>query len=329
MYGVPILKVDHLSTHFFTDAGVVRAVDDVSLTIDSSETLAIVGESGCGKSMTALSILGLVPTPPGRIVRGAVRWRRDGGVIDLVSAPARLLREIRGAEIAMIFQEPMTALNPVMRVGDQIAEVLEAHGRARGATVRARVVELLTLVGIPEPVLRASSYPHELSGGMRQRAMIAMALACEPSLLIADEPTTALDVTIQAQILVLLKELKDKLRMALILITHDFGVVANVADRVAVMYAGRIVETAPVRDIFAHPRHPYTEGLLKAIPPLQRRPEGLRLATIPGTVPNLARLPVGCPFQDRCYKMQARCRETMPPLEEKAVGHMARCYFPS
>lgn len=322
-----LLEVKNLRTYFDTDEGTVKAVDDVSFSIEPGETLAIVGESGCGKSMTAHSILRLVPRPPGRIAGGEILWHRDGEAVDLVPLSQEAMQSIRGREIAMIFQEPMTSLNPVMRVGEQIVEALEAHHAASQDAMQQRVVELLTLVGIPDPAARTKDYPHQMSGGMRQRIMIAMALACRPRLLIADEPTTALDVTIQAQVLTLLASLQAKLGMALILITHDLGVVAEVASRVAVMYAGKIVELATVHELFAHPRHPYTQGLLQAIPPLEKQPAGTRLATIPGRVPNLAKLPVGCPFQDRCPKVEQQCREHMPELEEKAKGHEARCFL--
>lgn len=320
-----LLDVHDLSTAFFTSEGVVRAVDDVSFSIAAGETLAVVGESGCGKSVTALSLLRLIQSP-GKITAGEIWWHRRPERIDLLRLDELAMRSVRGADIAMIFQEPMTALNPVMRIGEQIREALEVHRVASGAAATQRVVELLQQVGIPEPVQRAGEYPHQLSGGMRQRAMIAMALACQPRLLIADEPTTALDVTIQAQILHLLRSLQRELQMGLLIITHDLGVVAAVADRVAVMYAGKIVEQAPVRELFAHPRHPYTEGLLKSVPTFAARGTRARLATIPGRVPSLAHLPVGCAFQERCYKAQEKCR-TMPPLDEKAAGHTARCFF--
>ncbi|MBI4367559.1 MAG: ABC transporter ATP-binding protein [Deltaproteobacteria bacterium] len=325
---MPLLAVDNLSTHFRTDAGVVRAADEVSFSIAAGETIGLVGESGCGKSVTALSLIRLITSPPGRIVGGRVLFARNGHAVDLARVDGRTLRAVRGAEIAMIFQEPMTALNPVMRIGAQIAENLLAHRRADRRQARGQAIQLLRRVGIPEPETRIDHYPHELSGGMRQRVMIAMAIACRPKLLIADEPTTALDVTIQAQILSLLADLQRQEGMAILLITHDLGIVAHMASRVAVMYAGRIVETAAVRALFAHPRHPYTAGLLQAIPPLAKRPGNARLATIPGVVPHLARLPVGCPFQDRCPRVQPRCRETMPELETKAPEHWARCFYP-
>lgn len=321
-----LLDVCHLSTSFFTSDGIVKAVDDVSFSVAAGETLALVGESGCGKSVTALSLLRLIQ-PPGKITHGEIWLHRDRERINLLALPAPTMRSVRGADIAMIFQEPMTALNPVMRIGEQIRESLVVHGKATGAAADRRVVDLLTQVGIPEPAQRAEEYPHNLSGGMRQRAMIAMALACQPRLLIADEPTTALDVTIQAQILQLLRSLQREFQMGLLIITHDLGVVAAVADRVAVMYAGKIVEHATVREVFARPRHPYTEGLLKAIPTFAARGTRARLATIPGRVPSLAQLPTGCVFQERCYKVQASCRTTPVPLEEKAVHHTARCFF--
>ncbi|MBI2343033.1 MAG: ABC transporter ATP-binding protein [Deltaproteobacteria bacterium] len=323
-----LLDVRGLRTHFFTDDGIVKAVDDLSFSIAAGETLALVGESGCGKSMTALSLLRLVPEPPGRIVDGEIWFEGRTGRHDLCRLAPPALRAIRGREIAMIFQEPMTALNPVMRIGEQIAEALTIHLPLAREVVQAQVVEGLARVGIPEPARRMADYPHQLSGGMRQRAMIAMALACRPRLLIADEPTTALDVTIQAQILHLLRQLQRELQMAMLLITHDLGVVAAVADRVAVMYAGMIVEVAPVETLFSRPRHPYTVGLLQAIPTLQRGHARARLATIPGRVPHLARLPVGCPFQERCPRVTAACREALPELASCGSATAVRCIHP-
>ncbi len=321
----PLLEVEHLSTVFATRDGLVKAVDDVSFSIRAGETLAMVGESGCGKSVTALSLLRLIQSP-GKITGGSVWLHRQHERVDLLQLDPPALRAVRGADIAMIFQEPMTALNPVMRIGEQIQESLEVHRVASGVGAQHRVVELLQQVGIPEPVQRARDYPHQLSGGMRQRAMIAMALACHPRVLIADEPTTALDVTIQAQILSLLSGLQKEMHMGLLLITHDLGVVATVADQVVVMYAGKIVEQAPVRELFHHPKHPYTEGLLKAVPTFAQRGTRAPLATIPGRVPDLAHLPPGCAFQDRCYKAQPQC-STPPNLEEKSPKHRARCFF--
>jgi peptide/nickel transport system ATP-binding protein len=321
----PLLAVEDLRTHFFTRDGVVRAVDGVSYTVGAGETLAVVGESGCGKSVTALSILRLVPSPPGRIVGGAVRFAGR----DLLEASEAEMRDIRGNDIAMIFQEPMTSLNPVLRVERQIGETLRLHQGLDRAAAARRAVEMLRLVNIPEPERRARQYPHELSGGMRQRVMIAMALACDPKLLIADEPTTALDVTIQAQILDLMRALKARSGAAIILITHDLGVVAEMAARVVVMYAGRKVEEAPVRDLFLKPRHPYTLGLLASVPRLGAtigREDVPRLAEIPGVVPSLREEIRGCAFAPRCAFAVERCRREAPPLEEKAPGHRAACF---
>jgi peptide/nickel transport system ATP-binding protein len=321
----PLLAVEDLRTHFFTRDGVVRAVDGVSYAVSAGETLAVVGESGCGKSVTALSILRLVPSPPGRIVGGTVRFAGR----DLLGASEAEMRAIRGNEIAMIFQEPMTSLNPVLRVTRQIGETLRLHQGLDRAAAARRAVEMLRLVNIPEPERRARQYPHELSGGMRQRVMIAMALACNPKLLIADEPTTALDVTIQAQILDLMRALKARSGAAIILITHDLGVVAEMAERVVVMYAGRKVEEAPVREIFRQPRHPYTLGLLASVPRLGATlgtKEAPRLTEIPGVVPSLREPIEGCAFAPRCAYAVARCRREAPPLEAKAPGHIAACF---
>jgi peptide/nickel transport system ATP-binding protein len=321
----PLLAIEDLKTHFFTRDGVVRAVDGVSYSVNAGETLAVVGESGCGKSVTALSILRLVPSPPGRIVGGAIRFEGR----DLLTLGDAEMRAIRGNEISMIFQEPMTSLNPVLTVSHQIGEALRLHQGLDAAAAEARAVEMLRLVRIPEPERRARQYPHELSGGTRQRVMIAMALACNPKLLIADEPTTALDVTIQAQILDLMRELKAKIGAAIILITHDLGVVAEMAERVVVMYAGRKVEEAPVRDLFRRPCHPYTLGLLASVPRLGAtlgRKEAPRLAEIPGVVPSLREPIVGCAFAPRCAYASERCRREAPALEEKAPGHFAACF---
>jgi len=324
----PLLEVDDLKTYFFTRDGVVRAVDGVSFSVERGETLAIVGESGCGKSVTSLSILRLIASPPGRTVAGRVLFEGH----DLLELPDPEMRRIRGNAISMIFQEPMTSLNPVLTIGRQIAEVLMLHrGLGREDAMR-RAVEMLKLVHMPEPERRVEQYPHELSGGMRQRVMIAMALACEPRLLIADEPTTALDVTIQAQILDLMRELKDRTGAAIVLITHDLGVVAEMAQRVLVMYAGRKVEEAPVAALFAHPRHPYTRGLLDSIPKLgSSKVNGakrgvMRLSEIAGTVPSLQEPIVGCAFAPRCTYATSRCRSEYPPLEEKAAGHSVACW---
>jgi peptide/nickel transport system ATP-binding protein len=321
----PLLAIDDLRTHFFTRDGIVRAVDGVSFGVGAGETLAVVGESGCGKSVTALSILRLVPSPPGRTVSGTIRF--DGA--DLLRLSEAEMRRIRGNAISMIFQEPMTSLNPVLTLARQIGETLTLHQGLHTAAAQRRAIEMLRLVRIPEAERRARQYPHELSGGMRQRVMIAMALACHPRVLIADEPTTALDVTIQAQILDLMRELKTQIGAAIILITHDLGVVAEMAQRVVVMYAGRKVEEAPVRDLFRGPRHPYTLGLLASVPRLgatlgNREPP--RLAEIPGTVPSLREPIIGCAFAPRCAFAVARCRREAPPLEEKAPGHVAACF---
>jgi peptide/nickel transport system ATP-binding protein len=320
----PLLEVVDLKTYFFTRDGVVRAVDGVSFSVYTGETLAIVGESGCGKSVTSLSILRLIASPPGRIVSGRVRFEGR----DLLDLSERQMRAVRGNEISMIFQEPMTSLNPVLTIGRQIAESLELH---RGLSTRAatqRAIAMLRLVNMPEPERRVTQYPHQLSGGMRQRVMIAMALACDPRLLIADEPTTALDVTIQAQILDLMRALKDKTGAAIVLITHDLGVVAEMAQRVVVMYAGRKVEEAPVAQLFDQPRHPYTQGLLNSIPRLKQKGIGAsaRLAEIPGVVPSLLQEPSGCIFEPRCAYATERCRTEYPPFEAKTASHFAACW---
>jgi oligopeptide/dipeptide ABC transporter ATP-binding protein len=316
----PLLEVRDLRTHFRTDDGLVRAVDGVSFELNAGETLAVVGESGSGKSVTALSILRLVASPPGFHAGGEILFRGR----DLLALPADAMRAIRGREISMIFQEPQSSLNPVHTCGAQIAEVVETHEKAGRAAARARAIEMLKLVGIPSPDQRADEYPHQLSGGMRQRVMIAMALVCRPAVLIADEPTTALDVTIQAQVLELLGRLRVDLGMAVLLITHDLGVVAESADRVAVMYAGQVVESADVRTLFGRTLHPYTAGLLASLPRLGRRAERLRV--IPGGVPNPARFPSGCRFHPRCPIAQARCRESVPALEALGEGHLVRCW---
>jgi peptide/nickel transport system ATP-binding protein len=323
----PLLVVDGLTTCFDLRSGVVTAADRVSFSLAPHETLAIVGESGCGKSITALSLMRLVPEPPGRIAAGSVRLAG----VDLLALDEAAMREIRGKDLAMIFQEPMTSLNPVLSIGAQIAEVLLLHETLTRREAWSRAVDMLRLTRIPEPEQRAREYPHQLSGGMRQRAMIAMALACNPKVLIADEPTTALDVTIQAQILDLILDLQKKLGTAVILITHDLGVVAETAQRVIVMYAGRKVEEAPVEELFARPQHPYTHGLMASIPrlPLMRGEEAEaveRLQEIPGTVPALTNLPAGCVFAPRCAHADARCRSTYPPYEEKRPEHWAACW---
>ena len=305
----PLLSLRHLVTAFDTDEGYLRAVDDVSFDVRPGRTLGIVGESGCGKSVTALSIMRLIPSPPGLIERGEALFEGR----DLLQLPESEMRHLRGNDISMIFQEPMTSLNPVYTVGSQIVEAIRLHQDLSRRAARARAIELLDLVGIPGPSQRIDSYPHTLSGGMRQRAMIAMALACDPRLLIADEPTTALDVTIQAQILELLHSLQDELGMSIIFISHDLGVMAQFADEIAVMYAGKIVEEASTETLFRSPRHPYTRGLLRSLP--SSRNQGERLPTIPGIVPDLRRLPTGCRFQDRCELVSDGCRVTEPHLE--------------
>jgi peptide/nickel transport system ATP-binding protein len=319
-----LLEVDNLQTHFRTPDGVNRAVDGISFAVEARETVAIVGESGCGKSVTANSILRLVPQPPGRI-GGAIRFQGR----DLLKLNERAMREVRGNDISMIFQEPMTSLNPVLTIGRQIAEPLRLHQGLSRESVEQRVVEMLGLVGIAEPRRRAREYPHQLSGGMRQRVMIAIALACRPKLLIADEPTTALDVTIQAQILNLMTDLKQRVGAAIILITHDLGVVAEVAERVMVMYAGRKVEEAPVAELFRSPRHPYTRGLLSAVPKLgsSLAATQTRLAEIPGVVPSLKQRIAGCVFASRCAFARDLCRRVAPALEMKAPAHFAACHF--
>jgi peptide/nickel transport system ATP-binding protein len=322
----PLLRVENLETHFHTRDGIVRAVDGVSFDVMPGETLAIVGESGCGKSVTAMSILRLLPMPPARIAAGRILF--DGGNLLELSEPA--MRKVRGNAISMIFQEPMTSLNPVLTIGRQIAEALVLHRGMSEKQATARAAEMLRKVHIPEAERRIRQYPHELSGGMRQRVMIAMALACGPRLLIADEPTTALDVTIQAQILELMRELRDDTGASIILITHDLGVVAEIAHRVVVMYAGRKVEEAPIEQLFAAPRHPYTRGLLGSMPHLgdSVNETGKRLVEIPGMVPSLREPPPGCLFAPRCPNAGERCTRDAPPLEQHAPGHTAACWYP-
>ena len=322
-----LLEVEDLGTWFYTRQGIVKAVDGVNFGVASGETLGIVGESGCGKSMTALSLMRLIPDPPGRIVSGSVKL----GGKDLLKLSHEEMRKVRGNEISMIFQEPMTSLNPVMTIGKQISEALILHREMDKKAAWQRSVEMLDLVKIPEAVQRAKEYPHQLSGGMRQRAMIAMALACNPKVLIADEPTTALDVTIQAQILELIVELQREFGAAVILITHDLGVVAETARRVIVMYAGRKVEEAEVGDLFARPMHPYTVGLMASIPRLDLLRGADRVATdrlqeIPGIVPPLFALPEGCAFAPRCPKADDLCRRERPHYEQKQPGHWAACW---
>jgi oligopeptide/dipeptide ABC transporter ATP-binding protein len=316
----PVLQIDKLQTHFFTADGVVRAVDGVSYAVRRGETLGVVGESGSGKSVTALSILRLVADPPGKIVGGSIRFQ-DADLLDLSESA---MEAVRGNEISMIFQEPMTSLNPLFKIGHQISEAIALHRGLSRRDAADQAVEMLRRVYIPEPERRAHAYPHQLSGGMRQRAMIAMALSCNPQVLLADEPTTALDVTIQAQILDLIRELQDQSGMAIILITHDMGVIAENADRVVVMYAGRKVEEADVDDIFDNPGHPYTKGLLGSIPHLESR--RTRLNEIKGMVPSLAALPPGCSFAPRCGMASDSCRVTYPPLLQHRPGHWVACW---
>jgi len=323
---MPLLEIRDLVTVFQTPAGRVPAVDGVSLAIERGTTLGLVGESGCGKSVTAMSVLGLVAAP-GRIERGQILLEGEGGPVDLVGLPEQRLRRIRGGRIGMIFQEPMTSLNPVFTVGNQVAEAIRLHRRVSRQAARQRALELLRLVRIADPERRLDEYPHQLSGGMRQRVMIAMALACEPDLLIADEPTTALDVTIQAQVLELLADLRRRLGMAILLITHDLGVVAETCDEVAVMYAGRIVERAAAATLFAQPLHPYTIGLLAARPE-HRQATGDPLAAIPGMVPQPRDFPAGCRFHPRCrFVREPRCAAELPELRELRPGHFVRCHY--
>ena len=318
-----LLKMRSLHTYFFTDEGVAKAVDGVDLELEDGGTIGLVGESGCGKTVTALSIMRLVPDPPGKIVQGEISFQGT----DLLTLSEAEMRKIRGRFISMIFQEPMTSLNPVFQIGDQISEVLRLHERTSRKEAWTRSIEMLKMVGIPAPERRVLEYPHQLSGGMRQRAMIAMALACSPKLMIADEPTTALDVTIQAQILELINRLQQEKGMSVILITHNLGVIAETARKVAVMYAGRIVEYTDVRSIFASPKHPYTQGLLQSIPRLdEHHGRKERLEAIPGLVPSLLNLPKGCKFSNRCKYVFDRCVEE-PPLIETVPRHLVRCWL--
>ena len=324
-----VLEIEDLKTYFFTAPGVVKAVDGVSYAVRSGETLCVVGESGCGKSVSALSILRLVSDPPGRIVGGAIRFQGR----NLLDLDEREMEEIRGNEISMIFQEPMTSLNPLFTVGHQIAEAISVHQGVGKSEAMKKAIDMLRRVSIPQPEQRAHSYPHQLSGGMRQRVMIAMALSCNPKILIADEPTTALDVTIQAQILALMRELQQAYGMAIILITHDMGVVAENADRVIVMYAGRKVEEAEVDDLFERPAHPYTRGLLASIPQLDEATKvsksRARLNEIKGIVPSLVHLPQGCSFAPRCNLASDQCHAAVPPLEQHWPGHWVACWHKS
>jgi len=319
-----LLKAENLTTCFETSAGMIRAVDEVDLEIRKGDTLGIVGESGCGKSAFALSVMRLIPVPPGRIVSGSITFAGR----DLLRLDHEEMRQVRGRDISMIFQEPMTSLNPVLRVGEQIAEVNRLHHGLSRKKALEHAVEMLHLVGLSEPGKRVRDYPHQLSGGMRQRVMIAMAMACNPRLLIADEPTTALDVTIQAQILDLLERLKREIGMSVLMITHDLGVIAETAQHVAVMYAGRVVENAAVEALFSNPLHPYTMGLLKSLPnPNVAYDRQTLLSAIPGSVPDLYSLPPGCRFQDRCPHVMKICREREPLLIEAESGHTARCWL--
>ena len=316
-----LLEVQDLFVHFEMHFGTVRAVDGVSFTLEEGETLGLVGESGSGKSVTNLAVMGLIPSPPGRVWARSVRF----GARDLLQLPDEELRKIRGHRISMIFQDPMTSLNPLLTVGRQLTEVLELHKGLSHRAARRRSAEALGNVGLPEPERHLRSYPHELSGGMRQRVMIAMALLCQPKILIADEPTTALDVTIQAQILELMGNLQAQHGTAIVLVTHDLGVVAGMADRVNVMYAGRIVESAPTRDLYARPRHPYTQGLLASVPSLEGDPEA-ELFSIPGQPPDLAHLPPGCAFAGRCPLVVERCRGSLPELERLGGERLTACF---
>ncbi|MEQ8348061.1 MAG: ABC transporter ATP-binding protein [Sneathiellaceae bacterium] len=321
----PVLQLQDVHVEFDTRDGVAHVLDGIGFALAPGETLGIVGESGCGKSMTALAIMGLVPMPPGRIAGGRILLRGE----DLLTVGAKRLRAVRGNEISMIFQEPMTSLNPVFTIGDQIAETVRVHQGLDRAAARARAVEMLQSVGIPAPAARAGEYPHQLSGGMRQRVMIAMALACQPSVLIADEPTTALDVTVQAQIFDLLKELQARTGTAIILITHDMGAIAEMADRVVVMYAGRQAEEGPVVEILERPRHPYTQGLIACVPHLTAEPppERLPLTEIPGVVPPLSALGRGCAFAPRCPQAFDRCLAEAPPILPVGPQHRAACWL--
>ncbi|MGB9369244.1 MAG: ABC transporter ATP-binding protein [Xanthobacteraceae bacterium] len=318
----PLLEIRGLRTHFATDDGVVQAIDGVDLSIERGETLGVVGESGCGKTVTAMSVLKLIPMPPGKIVAGKILYQGR----DLVPLDSGEMDRIRAKDIAMVFQEPMTSLNPVYSIGEQIAEVVRKHeGFGRKAAID-KTVEMLRLVQIPNPEKRFNDFPHQFSGGMRQRVMIAMALSCNPKLLIADEPTTALDVTIQAQILELLQDMKQRFGMAIMLITHAMGVVAETAQRVVVMYAGKVIEEAPVEALFANPRHPYTQGLIRSIPRIDTAAtHKARLEAIPGVVPSLLRPPPGCRFAARCRYAMAKCREAVPPLIDIGGGHKVAC----
>jgi len=317
-----LLEIRNLKTYFDVRGGVLKAVDDVSFSIEPGETLGLVGESACGKSVTASSIMRLVPIPPGRIVGGEILFEGT----DILKLPASAMRNVRGNKISMIFQEPMTSLNPVFTVGDQVAEAIGLHERLSSREIRNRVIEAFRLVRIPAPETRVNDYPHQMSGGMRQRVMIAMALACHPKLMIADEPTTALDVTIQAQILDLMNNLKEETGASILFITHDLGVIAEMAQRVAVMYAGKMMEAADADTLFSDPRHPYTVGLLSSIPVLGIGKKQRRLNTIAGVVPSLFKLPEGCLFHDRCSAAVTHCEQIEPPVVDLGKGHIVRCH---
>jgi oligopeptide/dipeptide ABC transporter ATP-binding protein len=319
----PLLSVRDLEIEFSTEQGMVRAVDRISFDVFPNETVGLVGESGCGKTVTGLAILGLVPSPPGRIAGGSIEFQGR----NLVGLGEHELREVRGRDIAMIFQEPMTALNPVFTVGSQIVDVLRRYKGLTRRQARAAAIELLARVGIPAPEQRVDEYPHQLSGGMRQRVVIAMALSCDPKLIVADEPTTALDVTTQAQVLEQMVRLQEEFRMAMVLVTHDLGVIAEACDRAMVMYCGRIVEQAPIGELFGRPRHPYTAGLLASIP-ARIADERRELPVIPGMVPDLLHLPPGCRFADRCARRQARCDTDMPELAPSGAGGRVACFNP-
>ena len=317
-----LLKIKGLKTYFDARGGVVKAVDDVSFSLKPGHTLGLVGESGCGKSVTAASIMGLIPTPPGRNAGGEILFEGE----DLLKLPESRMKKIRGARISMIFQEPMTSLNPVFTVGDQVSEVIRLHEKLSKRDTRDRVIEMFSLVGIPAPETRINDYPYQMSGGMRQRVMIAIALACSPRLMIADEPTTALDVTIQAQILGLMNKLKSEIGASILFITHDLGVIAETAQHVAVMYAGQVMEYADVGPLFEDPKHPYTIGLLRSIPRVGRSEKLKRLSTIKGTVPSLFNLPKGCLFSERCPDVFDLCQKARPDLIDLGEGRQVRCY---
>ena len=325
---MPLIEIRGLKTYFYTEDGVGRAVDGVDFTIEPEKTLGVVGESGCGKSVTALSIMGLIQTPPGKIEAGEILYQRNGNVMDLTKLDPQgdEMRSIRGNEIAMIFQEPMTSLNPVYTIGNQIMEAIRLHQHLRKKEARNKAIEMLHAAGMPSPEQHIDQYPHQLSGGMRQRAMIAMALSCNPSLLIADEPTTALDVTIEAQVLDLMNDLRTEFKAAILFITHDLGVIASMADDVVIMYLGKIVESAAVRNIFHDPKHPYTQGLMNSIPSLATTKKE-RLIPIKGVVPNPLEAPQGCGFGPRCPHAMEICKTQIPPLKEVAPSHLAACWL--